>query len=206
MNTHFNSFTTNFFENNIFCPRCLSYVAIHDIEIHSEQHERHNGINSFFGFEDDVSTLAIPGLRLRPRTGRPRTLLQSPFSRLAQLNSLYSLGNALTNHNTDSDDDNDQQGGFLYEFNTYIADILGNVEVGISDIDKVSQLVDRETTSNQECHICLDPIQTPRKLICNHTYCDTCITTWLTKNKTCPVCRKDLEELEALKNEEKIED
>lgn len=201
MNTHYNFFATNYFENNIFCPRCLSYVAIQDIEVHSEQHERNNAVHSFFGVQDEVSPFSIVGLLHGQRTRRARTLgsrLESPFSRLAQLNSLYSLGNA------GSDDENNQQGGLLYEFNTYIADLLGNVEVGISDIEKVSQLVD-ETTSNQECHICLDTIQKPRKLICNHIYCDACITTWLTKNKSCPVCRKDLEELEALKSEEKIE-
>lgn len=205
MNTNFNFFATNFYDNNILCPRCLSYIAIQDIEAHSEQHERNESINSFLGLHDDIFTLGNVRSRLRPHMGNLRASQENPFVRLARLSSIYNLGNAFTNHNTDIGDENEQQNMLLYEFNTYIADILGNVEVGISDVNEVSQLVD-EPNCNKECHICLDPIRTPRKLICDHMYCDTCITTWLAKNKTCPVCRKDLEELLSLKNEEKIED
>jgi hypothetical protein len=89
-----------------------------------------------------------------------------------------------------------------YEMNTMIADMLGNVEVGVSDINKVSTKVELPITT-MNCSICLDNVNEPRKLLCDHVYCDGCISTWLSKNKTCPSCRVDLED--ALKENEKID-
>lgn len=45
-----------------------------------------------------------------------------------------------------------------------------------------------------ECSICYDMIQ-PLQLFatkCNHHFCKSCITQWTIKNRTCPMCRKDL--------------
>jgi hypothetical protein len=43
------------------------------------------------------------------------------------------------------------------------------------------------------CSICLDDvcdIETTRKLRCGHHFHIDCIRTWLTKNKSCPLCRQ----------------
>lgn len=186
MNSHFHTFTTSFYNDNVFCPRCLSYVAIEDIENHASQHERSNSFETLFNAHENI----IPS---RSRT-RSVTMQEGPFSRLARLQSLYNLSGALFNRHlpTYSEDGETSIANSLpYELNVFIADLLGDVEVGISDIDKVSTLVDENSTC--DCHICLEQIQEPRKLICEHIYCDKCIKTWLSKHKTCPICRKDLE-------------
>lgn len=200
MNSHFHTFTTSFFNDNIFCPRCLSYIAIGDIENHSNQHERSNFVNTVLNLHQNTS----PYERiLQPRI-RNRPPFDNPVYRLARLQSLYRLSSPNVYAGEEVGEEDDSQ----YEFNIYIANLLGDVEVGVTDINRISHLVDESAPeyTKCECHICLEPTTKPRKLLCNHVYCDDCITTWLSKNKTCPVCRKDLEELETLKEAEKIED
>jgi hypothetical protein len=34
-----------------------------------------------------------------------------------------------------------------------------------------------------------DAMRTPIKLNCSHLFCDTCISTWLARNRSCPMCR-----------------
>ena len=208
MNSHLHTFSTSFYDNNVFCPRCLSYISIENIESHTNQHDNtiHFTDNIFPRFTSEHS------LRNRFRT----QTTENPFTRLSRLHGIHTLHNTLQNtlqntmfnghghhsHNSeDEDDEEDDTQTFQYELNMYISNMLGDVEVGIGDISKVSQLVE---DSNIDCHICLEKVTTPRKLICNHVYCDQCISQWLEKNKKCPVCRVDLEE--ALKNIEKIED
>ena len=42
-----------------------------------------------------------------------------------------------------------------------------------------------------DCSICLDTIENrcTRVYCCKKTFCESCITEWLAKNKTCPNCR-----------------
>lgn len=50
----------------------------------------------------------------------------------------------------------------------------------------------------ESCSICLEPFEfsllseVPLRLpVCGHVFCDTCISTWITKgNNTCPMCRR----------------
>jgi len=47
----------------------------------------------------------------------------------------------------------------------------------------------------EECSICLEKFNINEKVFktpCNHLFHATCITEWLYKNKTCPICRNDL--------------
>ena len=86
-----------------------------------------------------------------------------------------------------------------YETNLQLADLIGKVEVGVSDINIVSKIIEKDNIDNDTiCPICMDCIKQTenpcRELICNHIYCDGCITKWLDKNKKCPVCNVDLEE------------
>lgn len=90
-----------------------------------------------------------------------------------------------------------------YEANLRLADHIGKVEVGVSDIDRVSTKIDKHANDVSEdisCPICMEnikgspDIQSYRVLLCKHTYCDECITRWLKTSKQCPVCKIDLEE------------
>tara|TARA_B110001469_G_scaffold125904_1_gene142261 strand:+ start:1127 stop:1972 length:846 start_codon:yes stop_codon:yes gene_type:complete len=66
---------------------------------------------------------------------------------------------------------------------------LDDVEIGITDIDKVSKLQFLEC----ECPICCQTCLLSRKTKCGHIYCDSCLTKWLKTNKKCPTCMIDLE-------------
>ena len=39
------------------------------------------------------------------------------------------------------------------------------------------------------CSICLENLSDDYKLVCNHVFHKECITYWLTKSNTCPLCR-----------------
>ena len=48
----------------------------------------------------------------------------------------------------------------------------------------------------KECCICLNDIDKNSSIIvlsCNHIYHKNCITRWFNKNKTCPICRINIE-------------
>ena len=71
---------------------------------------------------------------------------------------------------------------------------VGVVEKGIDNIEEVSCLVSNDKKIN--CPICQAECKTPvRKTLCSHSFCDSCISQWLSKSKKCPSCMQDLEEL-----------
>ena len=39
------------------------------------------------------------------------------------------------------------------------------------------------------CPICLDNMLDPLTTKCNHIFCYSCLSVWLNKNNTCPICR-----------------
>jgi len=98
-----------------------------------------------------------------------------------------------------------------YEFNNMVGDMLGKVEVGFTtdEIDQLSDIVKEEEIKDDTCPICLESFieskNQIRKLKCSHLYCDDCINQWLKKNKRCPCCQIDLEDVFLKKNEIKIE-
>ena len=75
-----------------------------------------------------------------------------------------------------------------------LAESIGKVEVGISDINQVSKL---RGARNTFCTICQEESQRPkvRELICGHSFCPDCIEKWLEKNVKCPVCMINLQDL-----------
>lgn len=91
-----------------------------------------------------------------------------------------------------------------YEINNMLSDLIGNVEVGLTqdEIAKVSYTLTHDETEQLEeerCPVCLEQfIQNDTKnivrLSCNHLFCQSCINKWLTKHKKCPCCQVDLEE------------
>lgn len=93
---------------------------------------------------------------------------------------------------------------------------LQNIQLEISEIDSVAPLVAKRKNypkpnvnpilvetpgfklDKNICPICLvsnlDQNETHiRKTECGHQFCDQCIKTWLSKSKTCPLCRTKLE-------------
>jgi hypothetical protein len=50
-----------------------------------------------------------------------------------------------------------------------------------------------ELAHAQDCPVCFDRLYVPVTLKCNHVFCEHCIYEWLDKEKTCPVCRAEVE-------------
>lgn len=66
---------------------------------------------------------------------------------------------------------------------------LQDVEVGVSDIDKISEM----SFEKVECPICCNECLLSRKTKCGHLFCDGCLTEWLKTSKKCPSCMVELE-------------
>ena len=52
-----------------------------------------------------------------------------------------------------------------------------------------------DENERDECSICLEKFNIDEEVFktpCNHMFHVTCLTEWLYKNKTCPICRYDL--------------
>ena len=93
-----------------------------------------------------------------------------------------------------------------YDINLRIGDMIGKVEIGLNEeqlreVSYVSNDIEELNIKDDDiCPICqinmfeILKIDKACLLACGHTYCDTCIKKWLTKNKKCPVCLIDLED------------
>ena len=66
---------------------------------------------------------------------------------------------------------------------------LNDVEVGVSDIEQVSEMGFEEV----ECPICCGTCLLSRKTKCGHVFCDGCLSEWLNTSKKCPSCMIELE-------------
>lgn len=84
-----------------------------------------------------------------------------------------------------------------YEDLVALCDTMGNVETGIQDINAVTQI---STINEQDrCSICLESYDVNdatliRKITkCSHSFHDNCISQWLLKKKTCPMCMQFVE-------------
>lgn len=86
-----------------------------------------------------------------------------------------------------------------YAFNLLISDVIGNVVVGITNVDEVLLPQCAGEKADDVCPICQDAIPETQhvKTLCKHSYCDTCIRHWLAEHTTCPVCNQDQRELKA---------
>lgn len=86
-----------------------------------------------------------------------------------------------------------------YDANLRLADLIGKVEIGVSDISKVGKTVSKQLLDDDmTCTICLEKCKSlnndTMQLICSHIFCTPCISKWLSINKKCPVCNIDLED------------
>lgn len=77
---------------------------------------------------------------------------------------------------------------------------LQDVKRGLSDRELSCIFKNILSTNEFFCSICQEQYQDRNKqqsdniktLICDHAFHNKCIKKWLSKNKTCPVCRLDL--------------
>ncbi|XP_033751951.1 uncharacterized protein LOC117335831 [Pecten maximus] len=73
------------------------------------------------------------------------------------------------------------------------------------DPDEVTMRVD---CRDLECAICLERLQRPRTLPCLHTFCENCLSHYITQNTSsttsfiCPVCRKEIASINPAKDRE----
>ncbi len=73
-------------------------------------------------------------------------------------------------------------------------DVYGEIEE-VADKDKKSDASDVGIGLKEECIICLERV--PELILpCAHSYCLPCIEQWSVNNKTCPVCRETVDDID----------
>lgn len=61
-------------------------------------------------------------------------------------------------------------------------------------MNKLMQTQENEIEENTSCAVCLDiDNKIMIKFACSHSYHKDCIVEWLKSNKTCPICREEME-------------
>lgn len=80
-----------------------------------------------------------------------------------------------------------------YEYLQQLCDEIGEVYVGVDNIDEVAPLT--TTESDFKCPICLeyDAASTRQTVLCQHKFCSPCLEKWLSMRKTCPMCMQSLD-------------
>jgi len=109
--------------------------------------------------------------------------------------------------NQEYDNDNMQQyysdmfDAMTYEQLSELCNQIGTHKVGVNNIDICApSKIKMKKTIHEEirCPICLENIHCALYMRqikkCNHEFCGYCIEKWLKENKTCPVCKVDVEE------------
>jgi hypothetical protein len=51
------------------------------------------------------------------------------------------------------------------------------------------QYMQASECADRECAICLDRLNVPLKLPCDHIFCEGCVMSWMQREATCPCCR-----------------
>ena len=85
---------------------------------------------------------------------------------------------------------------FLYKRFDLTADkryTLSQTSLNIDAEVKEPLYIDKQEIDT--CSICKEQ-QCNIQTYCNHTFCESCLTNWIKKNKTCPYCRSLLENKE----------
>lgn len=187
--------------NEVWCVVCGRFFQTTDIQEHMMSH---------VADMSDVSTLfdnTRPSYNPYFPTSMQNQLLQpltiesiNSFMQLTRSNAFRHIPLPLYMFTEDMMDDFDE-----YEANIQLADMIGNVEVGVPDFSQVSVTVDKDNVDESDaCPICIENMKESlaptSKLICMHQFCQPCISKWLSKSKKCPVCNIDLcDKLEELK-------
>jgi len=86
--------------------------------------------------------------------------------------------------------------GISFAVGKLIKSVSGEVKYQIVDKNKNQVknyfMVDIENVNEESCTICLDKPDNCIQLKCGHIFHKKCIKKWISKNKTCPNCRKIL--------------
>ncbi|KAJ8675681.1 hypothetical protein QAD02_011467 [Eretmocerus hayati] len=64
--------------------------------------------------------------------------------------------------------------------------MLHSVSLGISPSKE------QIAASGSVCAICHEEYSTPVRLHCKHIFCESCVTTWLDRERSCPLCRASI--------------
>ncbi|KAL3309912.1 hypothetical protein Ciccas_011535 [Cichlidogyrus casuarinus] len=65
----------------------------------------------------------------------------------------------------------------------------------IANLSRIN-LSESQAKEYEKCSVCFDEYSTGDnciQLVCQHVFHEPCISTWLKRHGTCPVCRKDLQ-------------
>lgn len=85
-----------------------------------------------------------------------------------------------------------------YEELVELCESMGNVSIGVTDIDDVTSVIIKDARGEDACPICLQTMPDECEYIrrihqCRHEFCGFCIEKWLKDHKQCPVCKCDLQ-------------
>ena len=110
---------------------------------------------------------------------------------------LRNLGISNDILNNRFDDEFDQ---LSYEQLTALCDEIGYHKIGIKNIDNVAPAIVRmkKGIDEERCPICLEDMHKTlyMRVIkeCQHEFCGNCIEEWFKENKTCPICKLEINE------------
>jgi hypothetical protein len=131
--------------------------------------------------------------------------IQNIFA-MARPSTLYGTSNTEENNDVRDlvyrlmfNDDNDSPP--TYEELMELCEYIGYHKSGITDINSVSTehvAVEEKTIQSEDpCIICLETLYSKdivRKINkCGHVFCNDCIKKWFEDNKTCPLCKSEIE-------------
>lgn len=58
-------------------------------------------------------------------------------------------------------------------------------------VDDNAPIIDEDLVAS-DCPVCLTELANPITLMCTHYFCFVCISTWLKKQNSCPLCKKEI--------------
>ncbi|XP_052802698.1 RING finger and transmembrane domain-containing protein 2-like [Mya arenaria] len=68
-------------------------------------------------------------------------------------------------------------------FFTFLTDVKYGVEPSVEEVK----------SRGENCPICQDDYQDPIMLHCKHIFCENCVSIWFDREKTCPMCRAEIQ-------------
>jgi len=71
-------------------------------------------------------------------------------------------------------------------------DVFKNLFCGVLECGQYCSKEEIENLGNPDCSICYGEMSRPIKLPCDHMYCEGCLSQWLERESTCPLCRAEV--------------
>lgn len=168
-----NSIRPEEYADLIPCEICNNLVNADDYINHTNECYRNSmPINNFFDFFRNHANIEIP----IPQVDNNNNIIEITDD------SINDIFNLLTNIQPNNNINN-------YDELTSLSEEIGNVEVGISNIDNILKRID----GIFKCPICYSDKDFCMETECKHKLCLECSKTWFVSNKKCPICNKELE-------------